>query len=121
MNSAKNVKPANNGKGILSITIKDLSVLHSSYMPFIQNGGLFIPTKKAYEIGEEVFVLLNLMDETEQLPLAGKVVWVTPLQPQGIRASGIGIQFNDKGADIKGKIEGYLVELLGSDKSTHTL
>ena len=56
--------------GILSLAIKDKAVLYAAYMPFIQNGGLFIPTKKEYELGDEVFMLLNLMDEPEKLPEA---------------------------------------------------
>ncbi len=58
--------------GILSLTIKDKSVLYAAYMPFIKNGGLFIPTNKSYKLGDEVFMLLNLMDEAEKIPVAGK-------------------------------------------------
>ena len=64
--------------GILSLTIKDKAVLYAAYMPFVQNGGLFIPTNKQYKLGEEVFLLLNLMDEPEKIPVAGKIVWITP-------------------------------------------
>jgi type IV pilus assembly protein PilZ len=64
--------------GILSLTIKDKSVLYAAYMPFIKNGGLFIPTSKSYKLGDEVFMLLNLMDEPEKIPVAGKVTWITP-------------------------------------------
>ena len=64
--------------GILSLTIKDKAVLYAAYMPFIQGGGLFIPTNKQYQLGDEVFMLLKLMDEPEKIPVAGKVVWVTP-------------------------------------------
>ena len=34
------------GQGILSHTIKDVANLHAAYMPYVENGGLFIPTKK---------------------------------------------------------------------------
>ena len=66
--------PANLGprNGILSLTIKDKSVLYAAFMPFIKNGGLFIPTNKSYKLGDEVFMLLNLMDEPEKIPVAGK-------------------------------------------------
>lgn len=64
--------------GILSLTIKDKSVLYAAYMPFIRNGGLFIPTSKSYKLGDEVFMLLNLMDEPEKVPVAGRVTWITP-------------------------------------------
>jgi len=32
-------------------------------MPFVKNGGLFIPTNSNYRLGDEVFMLLNLMGE----------------------------------------------------------
>ena len=63
--------------GILSLAIKDKSVLYAAYMPFVRNGGLFIPTKKDYELGDEVFMLLNLMEEAEKIPVAGRVVWIS--------------------------------------------
>ncbi len=68
--------------GILSLTIKDKSVLYAAYMPFIKNGGLFIPTNKNYRLGDEVFMLLSLMDESEKIPVAGKVIWMTPKAPR---------------------------------------
>ena len=46
-------------------------------MPFVKNGGLFIPTNSNYRLGDEVFMLLNLMGEEEKLPVAGRVIWMT--------------------------------------------
>ena len=63
-----------NKQGILSLTIKDRTVLYAAYMPFVRHGGLFVPTNKKYELGEEVFILLALMDEPEKIPINGKVV-----------------------------------------------
>jgi len=107
--------------GILSLTIKDKAVLYAAYMPFLQNGGLFIPTNKPYRIGDEVFMLLNLMDEPEKIPVAGKVVWVTPKRAQGNRASGIGVQFNGQDDTASRKIETYLAGTLDSERPTHTM
>jgi type IV pilus assembly protein PilZ len=107
--------------GILSLAIKDKAVLYAAYMPFIQNGGLFIPTEKEYEIGDEVFMLLSLMDEPEKLPVAGKVVWVTPKGAGGTKAAGIGVQFNDQDDVARSKIETYLAGALQSDRHTHTM
>lgn len=120
-NSAAEAELPKARHGILSLTIKDLSVLYAAYMPFIENGGLFIPTNKTYDIGSEVFMLLNLMEETEKIPVAGTVVWITPKRAQSNRASGIGVQFNDKDNVAKSKIENYLAALLTQDKPTHTL
>lgn len=109
-------------QGILSLTIRDKSALYASYMPFIKNGGLFIPTNKSYKLGDEVFMLLTLMDTREKLPVAGRVVWITPKGAQGSKKAGIGVQFSelDKGA-TKSKIENQLAGALKSDRSTHTI
>lgn len=108
--------------GILSLAIKDKSSLYTAYMPFVKNGGLFIPTNKKYNLGDEVFMLLTLMDEKEKIPVAGKIVWLTPPGSQGNRIAGIGVQFSDqdKGA-VRNKIETYLGGALKSDRQTHTL
>ena len=107
--------------GILSLTIKDKAVLYAAYMPFVKNGGLFIPTAKEYSLGDEVFMLFNLMDEPEKIPVAGKVIWVTPKGAQGNRAAGIGVQFNDQDDAANRKIETYLAGSLESDRLTHTM
>lgn len=107
--------------GILSLTIKDKSVLYAAYMPFIKNGGLFIPTSKSYKLGDEVFMLLNLMDEPEKIPVTGKVTWITPKGAQGNRAAGVGVQFNAGDNAARNKIETYLAGALKSDRPTHTM
>jgi len=106
--------------GILSLTIKDKSVLYAAYMPFIKNGGLFIPTNKNYKLGDEVFMLLNLMDEAEKIPVAGKVAWITK-GAQGNRAAGVGVQFNDGDNTARSRIETHLAGALKSDRPTHTM
>ena len=107
--------------GILSLTIKDKAVLYAAYMPFVKNGGMFIPTGKSYKLGDEVFMLLSLMDEPEKIPVAGKVIWITPRGAQGNRATGIGVQFTDQDNTAVTKIENYLAGSLSSDKPTHTM
>lgn len=108
-------------QGILSLTIKDKAVLYAAYMPFLQNGGLFVPTNKQYRIGDEVFMLLSLMDEPEKIPIAGHVVWITPMGSQGNRQAGIGVQFSEQDAAANAKIENHLGGALKSDRATHTL
>lgn len=110
-------------QGILSLAVKDKNALYQAYMPFIKQGGVFVPTTKRYFIGDEVFLLLTLPESAERLPVAGKVVWVTPGGAQGNRAAGIGVQFADtpEGDAVRGKIEAILAGLLGADKPTHTM
>jgi type IV pilus assembly protein PilZ len=108
--------------GILSLTIRDKSALYASYMPFVKNGGLFIPTSKNYKLGDEVFMLLTLIEDKDRLPIAGKIVWVTPKGSQGNRTAGIGVQFSDldKG-QTRNKIENVLAAALKSERTTHTM
>ena len=108
-------------QGVLTITIQDKSVLYSAYMSFLQNGGLFVPTDRSYRLGDEIFMLLTLMDEPEKLPIAGKVVWLTPQGAQGNRQAGIGVEFSDHDVGINAKIENYLGGALSSERVTHTL
>ncbi|MEW7977046.1 MAG: PilZ domain-containing protein [Candidatus Sedimenticola endophacoides] len=113
-------------QGILSLTIKDKNALYAAYMQFVKNGGLFIPTNKKYKIGDEVFMLLTLMDETERIPVAGKIIWVTPIGAEGNKAAGVGVgvgvQFSEQdGGMTRNKIEGYLAEALKSERPTHTM
>jgi len=117
------IEPVSPGprNGILSLTIKDKSVLYAAYMPFIKNGGLFIPTNKSYRLGDEVFMLLHLMDEAEKIPCAGKVAWITPNGAQGNRAAGVGVQFNDGDDTARSRIETHLAGALKSDRPTHTM
>ena len=108
--------------GMLSLSIKDKGSLYASYMPFVKNGGLFIPTTKKYDLGDEVFMLLTLMEDNERLPVAGKIIWISPPGAQGNRATGIGVQFSpqDKG-QTRSKIETHLAGAMKADRITHTM
>ena len=108
--------------GLLTLTIKDKAALYLAYMPFVHNGGLFIPTNSSYSLGDEVFMLLNLMDEGDKIPVAGKVIWITPKGAQGKRMAGIGVQFSDQdNGETQKKITNYLAGALDGDKATHTM
>ena len=109
--------------GILSLTIKDKGALYNAYMPFVRGGGLFVPTPKRYDLGDEVFILLTLMEEKDKLPVAAKVVWITPQGATGNRNPGIGVQFNETadGEAAKTRIEALLAGTLGAERLTHTM
>ena len=113
-----------NNKGLLSLNIKGKSALYVSYMPFVKNGGIFIPSKKSneYSLGDDIFVLLTIDDSKEKIPVSGKVSWITPKGAHVNKTEGIGIQFSelDKGA-TKVKIEKMLAGALSSERPSHTL
>ena len=108
--------------GLLTLTIKDKSALYLAYMPFVTNGGLFVPTNSSYKLCDEVFMLLSIMGEDEKIPVAGQVFWITPKGAQGKRSAGIGVKFSDQDqGNTQKRIENYLAGALGGDKITHTL
>ena len=107
---------------LLAVSMHDANSLRAAHMPFIVNGGLFIPTHSTYRLGDEVFMLLNLMGEAEKIPVAGTVIWMTPKGAQGKRTAGIGVQFSDEDqGNTQKKIENYLAGALGGEKLTHTM
>src|SRR3990170_1115145 len=108
--------------GVLSLTIKDKNALYAAYMPFVKGGGIFVPSNRPYKLGEEVFMLLTLMDSKEKIPVAGHVVWISPHGAQGGRSAGVGIQFSEKDSGVaRTKIETLLAGHLNSDRPTHTM
>lgn len=108
---------------VLSLNINSKSALYAAFMPMLKNSGIFIPTTRTYSLGDEVFMLLSLMEDPAKLPIAGKVVWVTPSGSQNNRAQGIGVHFNndESGQEARRKIEGLLGGVLNSTRQTHTL
>lgn len=93
---------------LLSVAFEDAKVLQAAYMSFIRNGGLFIPTAESFDLGDEVFVLLRLPGVDSGIPLAGRVVWITPEGAQGGREAGIGVQFNERDNVARQCIEEHL-------------
>ncbi len=108
---------------VLSLNINSKSALYAAFMPHFTNGGIFVPTPKTYNLGDEVFILLQLMDDPTKHPVAGTVVWVTPHGAQGGKSQGIGVHFSsdEAGKLLRGRIEQILAGHLGSNRPTHTI
>jgi len=41
--------------GTLALDIKDETQLYEHYMPFVQGGAPFVPTRKSHELGDDIF------------------------------------------------------------------
>ena len=116
--------PAQPLRGVmLSLSIKDKASLFAAYMPFVVGGGIFIPTAKPYNLGDEVFMLLTLLEDPAKLAISGTVVWISPQGATNNRSQGVGVQFakNESGIQAKNKIEGLLGGALQSTRNTHTM
>ena len=107
----------------MQLAIKEKAALYAAYIPSFIEGGIFVPTPRDYRLGDDVYVLLSLPDDTQRYPIAGRVAWVTPARSGGNRTQGVGIQFpkDEKSRQLKLKIEQILGTALGSEKPTQTI
>jgi type IV pilus assembly protein PilZ len=115
--------PAVARPSVLSLAIKEKAALYAAYMPFLRHGGMFVPTVKPYKIGDEIYLILALMDDPNKYPIAGKVAWITPAGANNNKVQGIGVHFPDDetGHRAKLRIEEILGAALRSSRATHTL
>jgi type IV pilus assembly protein PilZ len=107
---------------VISLAIREKAALYAAFMPFIQGGGLFVPTTRQSNLGDDLYLILTLVDDSTKFALPGKVVWITPPGSTG-RQQGIGIQFarNEAGEQVRAKIEELIGGALKSSRPTHTV
>ena len=108
---------------ISQLVIKDKNELYAAYIPLFKEGGIFISTTRDYNLGDDVYLLLTLPEETQRHPVTGKVAWITPAHAVGNKTQGIGIRFpvDDKSRMLKATIEEILGANLGSNRPTSTI
>ena len=98
---------------LLQLAIKDKVSLHSHYMPFIKDGGIFIPTDRCFQFGETIAMVLRFLDRGKKLVITGKVVWISPkTNHHASNNPGVGLQFaGNTHKEVKKAIEAYLGDL----------
>lgn len=108
---------------VMQLAIKDRAALHAAYIPFLAQGGIFVPTQRDYRLGDDIYLLLTLPGDTQRYPVAGTVAWVNPERVSGSRSRGVGVHFpkDEKSEQLKAKIEEILGTALGSERPTQTL
>ncbi|MDF1758930.1 MAG: PilZ domain-containing protein [Coxiellaceae bacterium] len=91
----------------LHYVITDKKQLYQCYMPFVQQGGLFIPTGDHLELGQSIDLGLELLGA--QYQLVAKVIWKTPHAVVGrMRPAGVGLQFAMDQEKMHNEIENQL-------------
>lgn len=113
----------NSRPSIVQLAIKEKEALHAAYIPLFKEGGIFIASDREYKLGDDVYILLTLLDDNERHPVAGKVAWITPAHAAGNRTQGVGVRFpsDEKSRMLKAKIEELLGGLLNSARLSHTI
>jgi len=107
---------------VMTLAIRDQAGLASTYMPFVQGGGIFVPTTRLANLGDDLYLIMTLLDDPTKHAVPGKVVWITPAGTTG-RPQGLGIQFarNEAGEQVKAKFETLIGSAALSSRQTHTL
>ncbi len=107
---------------VMTLAIRDKAGLASSYMPFVQGGGLFVPTTRTASLGDDLYLIMTLLDDPTKYAVPGKVVWITPAGTTG-RPQGLGIQFarNEAGEQVRAKFETLIGSVALSSRQTSTL
>ena len=107
--------------GIIQVNIPDRATLQASYMGYVQGGGLFVPSKQKVKMGQEIFILATLPEQSQKIPLTGKVIWVSQKQ-NGIKPQGFGIQLSgDKGIFFKNEAERLTTGLKSAGRRSYTM
>lgn len=88
------------------MNISDKNNLKKYYMPFIKNGGMFIPTNDICDLNTKISLQLILPENPDVYQVNGRVVWINPEFAQQGREQGIGIQFDQEHSPVlNNKIE----------------
>ena len=108
---------------ILQLRFESQQELYRAYIPLFREGGLFIPTNREYRLGEDLYGLLSLPDDTQRYPLVGVVAWITPPESSAGRTQGVGVRLtaDERGVRLKQKIEASLGPLLATRRVNHTV
>lgn len=112
-----------NRPGVFNLVIRSKAALYAAWIPLLKGGGIFVPSNRAHTLGEEVLILLSLLDDPNRIPLQGTVAWINPAHAAGNRPQGIGVQLQDSeaGRELRKKVEGLLAGALQSARPTHTI
>jgi type IV pilus assembly protein PilZ len=109
--------------GVFTLVIRSKAALYAAWMPVLKGGGVFLPSNRTHVLGEEVLILLSLLEDPNKIPLQGLVAWINPPHSAGNRPQGIGVQLQDNevGRELRKKVETLLGTALQSTRPTHTI
>lgn len=120
---AEGSKGAPGRPAVIQLVFREKGALYAAFMPFIAEGGLFVPTTRDYKLGDDIYLLLTLPEDPQRYPVAGKVIWLTPANASGGRTQGVGVKFpaDEKSRSVRARIEQSLGTLLSGTKPTQTI
>lgn len=100
--------PDNTPRRLLHITITEPEALRRCYLPFLRNGGLFVPTTETYSLRQQLFLVLKLPGTTQVQGVLTRVACLTPAQAHDGRIMGVGLAFTEATQSLIGHIESVI-------------
>ncbi|HEX4944224.1 MAG TPA: PilZ domain-containing protein [Usitatibacteraceae bacterium] len=115
--------PAITRPAVFSLVIRSKAALYAAWIPLLRGGGIFVPSTREHNLGEEVLILLSLLDDSVKIPIHGHVAWVNCAHAASNRPQGFGVQLpnTETCRELKKRIEGLLAGALQSTRQTHTI
>jgi type IV pilus assembly protein PilZ len=80
----------------IHITLPDGKMLMQAWMPFVKNGGLFVPAQEEAQLGDGLILAITLPDAVEPVRVLGHIVWLSPSDTNSGKPAGWGIQFSER-------------------------
>ena len=121
--NAPGLAPSAARPSVIQLVFREKGALYAAYIPLFAEGGLFVPSTREYQLGDDIYLLLSLPGDPQRYPVAGKVGWITPANTPGGRTQGVGVRFpgDEKTRLLKIKIEEVLGTAISSSKPTQTI
>ncbi|OGT44009.1 MAG: hypothetical protein A3F13_04605 [Gammaproteobacteria bacterium RIFCSPHIGHO2_12_FULL_40_19] len=90
----------------------NIQALNNAYMPFVRDGGIFIPTENEFHLGNLVSATITLPENQQTFVFTGEVIWITPKSTQSdLHSPGIGIQcIGDEGVAFQKAVQALLAD-----------
>lgn len=80
---------------VIKLNYNDKNELANSYVKYFCNGGIFIRSNHEYDFGQELFLLISILNEDILLAVSGTVCWYSPKDIELGAYYQVGVQFNN--------------------------
>ncbi|EKD76956.1 MAG: hypothetical protein ACD_42C00522G0004 [uncultured bacterium] len=80
-----------NNTKIINHQFTSIGALKHSFMIFVHDSGIFIPTHEIFHLSDLVTVSITLPENAHHFTFTGEIMWITP---NSNPHSGIGVQCN---------------------------
>lgn len=112
--------PVHAGNNDFTVQFKTVIELQKAYLSFVQEGAIFIETKKPFHLGERISLQIQLPKNEKTFSVSGEIIWVASDVEHGTKP-GIAVQCSDGDAEA---FRTTVETLLSNEKDiseTHTM